>query len=149
MGVLVGDTVTTQLLDLLQDLNRQAPGDFSPCLLDKEGHELMSTDPQAHLLSMHADVRSGALRAALNSQKDGSLVYEGSHGRELMAAYVGLPTYGNNKVGGWRVVSLATYYAIMKPVSASINRMLAVLLATLAGTVILGLLVARHLLNPY
>jgi hypothetical protein len=98
-GVLVGDIVTTQLLDLLQDLSRQAPGDEFPCLLDKAGHVLMSTDPQAHLLSTHADVRSGALRAALDSSKDGYLIYEGSHGRKLMAGYTALPTYGDNKVG--------------------------------------------------
>jgi signal transduction histidine kinase/CheY-like chemotaxis protein len=147
-GVLVGDIVTAQLLDLLQDLSRQAPGDEFPCLLDKAGHVLMSTDPQAHLLSTHGDVRSGALRTALNSPKDGYLIYEGSHGRKLMAGYIGLPAYGDNKVGSWRLVSLATYDAIMKPVSASFDRMLAILLATLAGTVILGLLVARHLIKP-
>jgi Cache domain len=130
-GVLVGDVVTTQLLSLLQDLNRQAPGDEFPCLLDKSGHVLMSTDPQAHLLLTHADVKSGALQAALNSPNDGYLVYEGSRGHKLMAGYIGLPTYGDNKVGGWSLVSLASYDAIMKPVSASFDRMLIVLLATL------------------
>jgi signal transduction histidine kinase/CheY-like chemotaxis protein len=147
-GVLVGDVVTTQLLGLLQDLNRQAPGDEFPCLLDKAGHVLMSTDPQAHLLSTHADVKSGALRAVLNSQNDGYLVYEGSHGHKLLAGYIGLPTYGDNKVGGWSLVSLASYDAIMKPVRASFDRMLAVLLGTLVGTAVLGLLVARHLIKP-
>ena len=148
VGVLVGDVVTTQLLDLLKDLKRQAPGDEFPCLLDKAGLILMSTDPQAHLLLRHADLRSGALGPALNSRNDGYLVYEGSHGHKLMAGYIGLPTYGDNKIGSWRLVSLASYDAIMKPVSASFNRMLAVLLATLAGTAVLGLWVARHLIKP-
>jgi hypothetical protein len=83
----------------------------------------MSADPQAHLLSTHADMGSGALRAALNNPNDGYLVYEGSHGRKLMAGYIGLSTYGDNKAGSWRLVSLATYDAIMKPVSASFNQM--------------------------
>jgi CheY-like chemotaxis protein len=96
VGVVVGDVVTSQLLDLLQDLKRRAPGDEFPCLLDNAGLVLMSTDPQAHLLSTHADVRSGALRPALNNRNDGYLVYDGSHGHKLMAGYTSLPTYGDN-----------------------------------------------------
>jgi len=71
---------------------------FLVCL-DKAGLVLMSADPQAHLLSTHADMGSGALRAALNNPNDGYLVYEGSHGRKLMAGYIGLSTYGDNKAG--------------------------------------------------
>ena len=119
VGVLVGDVVTNQLLDLLRDLKRRSPGDEFPCLLDKTGLILMSTDPQAHLLSPLADLRSGALQAALNSTNDGYLVYEGSHGHNLMAGYISLPSYGDNKAGSWRLISLASYDAIMKPVSAS------------------------------
>jgi Cache domain len=142
VGVLVGDVVTNQLLDLLQDLKRRAPGGEFPCLLDKAGLVLMSTDPQAHLLSPHADVKSGALRAMPNSANDGYLVYEGSH--KLMAGYTRLPSYGDNKAGSWRLISLASYDAIMKPISASFSRMLAVLLATLAGAAVLGIWVARR-----
>ena len=148
VGVLVGDVVTSQLLDLLQDLKRRAPGDEFPCLLDRAGLILMSTDPQVRLLSTHPDVRSGALRTALESRADGYLVYEGSHGHKLMAGYIGLPTYGDNKAGSWRLVSLASYDAIMEPVSVSFNRMLAILLATLAGAAVLGLWVARRLVKP-
>ena len=44
VGVLVANVVTRQLLDLLQDLKQRAPGDEFPCLLDKAGRVLMSTD---------------------------------------------------------------------------------------------------------
>ena len=36
-----------------------------------------------------------------------------------MAGYTGLATYGDNKAGGWRLISLASYEAIMKPVGRS------------------------------
>ena len=45
--MMVANVVTRQLLDLLQDLKQRAPGDEFPCLLDKSGQVLMSTDPQA------------------------------------------------------------------------------------------------------
>ena len=61
VGVLVANVVTRPLLDLLQDLKRGAPGEEFPCLLDKEGRVLMSTDPQAQLLAQHPDVTNGAL----------------------------------------------------------------------------------------
>ena len=82
--------LTRQLLWLLQDLKRQAPGDESPCLLDRAGLVLMSTDPQARLVSAHADVTSGALGAALGSVSSGHLVYTDSRGHKLMAGYTEL-----------------------------------------------------------
>jgi len=94
VGVLVANVVTRQLLNLLQDLKRRAPGDEFPCLLDQEGRILMSTDPQARLLSTHPDVSSGALRAPLNNSAEGYLVYRDSLGHKLMAGYTTLWRYG-------------------------------------------------------
>ena len=133
MGVLVANVLTRQLLWLLQDLKQQAPGDEFPYLLDKAGLVLMSTDPHARLLSAHADVTSGALRAALGSGNNGHLVYTDSRGHKLMAGYTSLATYGDNNAGGWRLISLASYETIMKPADESFNRMMGMLLATLVG----------------
>ncbi len=52
---------------------------------------------------------SGALRAPLNSRDNGYLVYTGSQGHKLMAGYARLRTYGANKAGDWRLISLASY----------------------------------------
>ncbi len=90
VGVLVANVLTRQLLWLLQDLKRQTPGGESPCLLDRAGLVLMSTDPQARLVSAHADLTSGALGAALGSVSSGHLVYTDSRGHKLMAGYTEL-----------------------------------------------------------
>jgi two-component system, sensor histidine kinase and response regulator len=148
VGVLVANVLTRQLLWLLQDLKQQAPGDEAPCLLDNAGLVLMSTDPQAHLVSAHADVTSGALRAVLGSVNNGYLVYTGSRGHRLMAGYTGLATYGDNQAGGWRLVSLVSYEIVMKPANESFNRMMGILVATLLAAGVLGVLVSRRLVQP-
>jgi PAS domain S-box-containing protein len=148
VGVLVANVVTQQLLNLLQDLKRRAPGDEFPCLLDKEGRVLMSTNPQARLLTPHPDVSIGALRWPLNSRADGYLVYRDSFGHKLMAGYTTLWTYGANQVGDWRLITLASYDAIMKPVTLTFDRMLGILFATLVGAAGLGLWLARRLAKP-
>src|SRR5580704_18624676 len=96
VGVLVADVLTRQLLWLLKDLERQAPGNESPCLVDKAGLVLMSVDPHPDRIAGHADVRSGALRAALGDVRS---VYTDSRGHKLMAGYSALATYGDNKAG--------------------------------------------------
>ena len=121
VGVLVGDIVTDPLRDLLEDLKRRAPGDGSACLLDKGGLVLMTTDPQATLLSPHPDVTSGALRAPLGQNASGYLVYRDAHGRQQMAAYSRLRTYGANQAGEWRLITLASYDAILAPVTAIVQ----------------------------
>ncbi len=148
VGVLVANVLTRELLWLLQDLKRQAPGDESPCLLDRAGLVLMSTDPYARLVSAHADVTSGALGAALGSDTSGHLVYTDSRGHKLMAGYTGLATYGDNKAGGWRLISLVSYETIMKPANESFNRMMGILLTTLLAAGVLGVLVARRQVKP-
>jgi signal transduction histidine kinase/DNA-binding response OmpR family regulator/HPt (histidine-containing phosphotransfer) domain-containing protein len=148
VGVLVANMVTRQLFDLLRDLKQRAPGDEFPCLLNKSGHLLMTTDPGANLLSTQPDVASGALLAPLKSQGDGYLVFQGSHGHKLMAGYATLATYGANKVGDWRLITLSSYEAIMKPVKETFDRMVAILFATLAGAAGFGLWLARRLARP-
>jgi PAS domain S-box-containing protein len=148
VGVLVANVLTRELLWLLQDLKRQTPGGESPCLLDRRGLVLMSTDPQARLVSAHADVTSGALGAALGRVSSGYLVYADSRGHKLMAGYTESATYGDNKTGGWRLISLVPYETIMRPANESFNRMMGILTATLLAAGILGILVARRQVKP-
>jgi PAS domain S-box-containing protein len=148
VGVLVANVVTRPLFDLLHDLKQHAPGGEFPCLLNKSGHVLMTTDPQAHLLSTQPDVASGALLAPLNSQADGYLVFQGSHGHKLMAGYTTLTTYGANKVGDWRLITLSPYQTSMEPATTSVKWMLGILFATLAGAAGFGLWLARRLAKP-
>jgi PAS domain S-box-containing protein len=148
VGVLVADVLTRQLLWLLQDLKRQAPGNESPCLVDKAGLVLMSVDPRPDRIAAHADVRSGALRAALGDVRSGHLVYTDSRGHKLMAGYSQLATYGDNKAGGWRLISPVSYETIMRPANDSFDRMIAILLATLLAAGVLGVLVARRQVKP-
>ena len=147
-SVLVSDIVTDPLRVLLEDLKRRAPGDGSACLLDKGGLVLMTTDPQATLLSPHPGVTGGALRAPLGQNASGYLVYWDAHGRQKMAAYSRLRAYGANQAGEWRLVTLASYDAILAPVTQSFNRTLGILFATLVGAVGLGLWLARRLADP-
>jgi signal transduction histidine kinase/DNA-binding response OmpR family regulator/HAMP domain-containing protein len=146
--VIVANVLTRQLLWLLRDLKQQSPGDEFPYLLDKAGLVLMSADPRARLLSAPAEVTSGELRAAMGSANNGHLVYTDSRGHKLMAGFTGLTTYGDNNVGGWRLISLASYGTIMKPADESFNRMMGILLATLLAAGVIGVLVSRRQVKP-
>jgi PAS domain S-box-containing protein len=148
VSVLVAHVLTRQLLWLLRDLKRQAPGDEPACLLDKAGLVLMSTDPRVHLLSAHPDVTSGVLRGALGNIHSGHLVYTDSDGHKVMAGYTGLATYGDNEAGGWRLVSLASYQTIMKPANQSFDRMMIILLATLLAAGVFSVLISRRQVKP-
>ena len=148
VSVLVSNIVTDPLRILLEDLKRRTPGDGSACLLDERGLVLMTTDPQATLLSPHPDVTGGALRAPLGQNLNGYLAYRDVHGRQQMAAYSRLRAYGANQAGEWRLITLASYDAILAPVMESFNRTLDILFATLVGAVGLGLWLARRLTAP-
>src|SRR4051794_33267559 len=104
--VLVGNIMTDSLRDLLHDLKRHAPGEGSACLLDQRGLILLTTDPQAPLLSVHPDVTGGALREPLSQNASGYLVYKDAHGRKRMAGYSRLGAYGANQAGNWRLITI-------------------------------------------
>ena len=75
-------------------------------------------------------------------------MYRDTHGRQQMAAYSPLRAYGANQAGNWRLVTVASYGAILAPVTQSFNPTLGILLATLLGAVGLGLWLARRLAEP-
>ena len=60
----------------------------------------------------------------------------------------GYGAYGANQAGEWRLVTLASYDAILAPVTESFNRTLGILFATLVAAVGLGLWLARRLADP-
>ena len=90
----------------------------------------------------------GALRAPLGQNGSGYLIYRGAHGRQQMAGYSRLRAYGANQTGNWWLVTLASYEAILAPVTQSFNPTLGILVATLVGAVGLGLWMARRLADP-
>jgi two-component system, sensor histidine kinase and response regulator len=65
-----------------------------------------------------------------------------------MAGYSRLGAYGANQAGNWQLITLASYDAILAPVTQSFNRTFGILLATLVGAVGLGFWLARHLAHP-
>jgi HAMP domain-containing protein len=148
VSVLVSDIVTDPLRGLLEDLKRHALGDESACLLDKGGLVLMTTDPQEPLLSTLPDVAVGALLAPFGQNASGYLVARDARGRQQMAGYSRLRAYGANQAGEWGLITLASYDAILAPVTQSFNRTLGILFVTLAGAVGLGLWLARRLADP-
>jgi PAS domain S-box-containing protein len=148
VDVVVANVLTRQLLWLLKDLKQQAPGDEFPYLVDKEGLVLMSANTRVRLLSAPPEVSSGELRAAMGGAKNGHLVYTDSRGHNLMAGFTGLATYGDNNIGGWRLISLASYATIMKSADESFSRMMVVLSATLLGAGALGVVVSRRQVKP-
>jgi two-component system sensor histidine kinase/response regulator len=145
--VLVGDIVIDHLRDLLKDLKRDASGDQCAYLLDK-GVVLMATDPRATLLSPLPNVTCGRLLAALVQSASGNLVYRNAHGRQQIAGYSRLRTYGTNEAGNWQLVTLASHDAMVAPVTQSFNRTLGILFLTVVGAVGLGLWLARRLADP-
>ena len=100
VSVLVGDIATDPLRDFLEDLKRNDSGNESACLLDKGGLVLMTTEPEVALLSLHPDVNSGALQVTLGQNASGNLVYWDAHGRQQMAGYSRLRSYGANHPAG-------------------------------------------------
>ena len=148
VGVLVGSMMTGQLRALLQGLKQSALGDNSPFLLDKDGRVLMTMDSSASLLSVHPDVTNGPLRTLLSSGDTGYLVYKDSRGHQVMAGYAAMWNYSASSVGDWRLISLASYDAIMKPATEIFNRPLSLLFATLAGATFFGFWVAGRLAKP-
>jgi two-component system, sensor histidine kinase and response regulator len=148
VSVLVGDIATGPLRDLLEDLKRHALGNESACLLDKAGLILMTTEPEVPLLSPRPDLTNGALQVMSGQNASGNLVYRDEHGRQKLAGYSRLQRYGANQAGEWRLITLASYNAILAPVTQSFHRTLGILLATLVGAVGLGLWMARRLAHP-
>jgi signal transduction histidine kinase/CheY-like chemotaxis protein/HPt (histidine-containing phosphotransfer) domain-containing protein/HAMP domain-containing protein len=88
------------------------------------------------------------LLAPLSDRANGYLVFPGSHGHKVMAGFATLSTYGANKIGDWRLITLSSYQAIMKPATETFDRMLGILFATLAGAAGCGLWLARRLAKP-
>jgi len=115
IGLLVSEVNVTELFDVVADIDQQTIGDEYAYLVDDPGNILITTDPNARLLSPHKDLAIESLQAKLEGDMNGYAIYNNSDNRKVISGYADLGEYGAEMTGDWSLLATAPYDTIMAP----------------------------------
>ena len=145
-GVLVSELLNAPFEEMLRDVNRRALDAQEAYLVDQRGNVLLSAGTRDAIGSQ--DLTSDPhLAAQLREDQAGWLIVERG-GKSFIVAHTKLPTYGVNRSGGWSVVTIAPYAAVVAPVKRMFVQALPIVLIALLVGAGAAMLLARRIAHP-
>jgi len=146
-GVLIAEMFNAPFEEMLRDVNRGVSGTQRAYLLDSNGRALLSSDAYDPDVLKDTLAANPELALRMKDQRAGWLILE--HGRDpFIAAHTVLPTYGANRVGGWSIVTVAPYAAVVAPVRSMFIQAAAIVSVALVISAIVAIMLARRTARP-
>ncbi|MET0533177.1 MAG: ATP-binding protein, partial [Steroidobacter sp.] len=146
-GVLVAELLDAPFEELLSEINERSVGGQGAYLLDANGAQVLGFgSDNGSALSTMLDANP-ALLARINREDSGWELVADSN-EAVLVAFTRLPTYGANRAGGWRVVTIAPYSEVIAPVREMFFHATWVVLLALIGCSAAAILIARRTARP-
>ena len=146
-GILVSELLNAPFEEMLRDVNRRALGAQQTYLVDERGNVLLSAGTRDAARSQENLASDPHLAAQLREDQAGWLVVDRA-GKSFIVAHTKLPTYGANRSGGWSVVTVAPYAAVIAPVQRMFLQALPIVLIALLVSAAAAILLARRIAHP-
>jgi signal transduction histidine kinase/ActR/RegA family two-component response regulator len=147
-GVLIAELLDAPFEEMLRDISKRTRGTQRAYLIEPNGDKLLSSDPmdrgQQLRLVMQADP---TLLERMSRNEAGWTLVE-REGEFVLVAFTRLPTYGVNRAGGWRVVTIAHYADVIAPVRHMFLQAAWIVLVALILSAIAAFLIARRMARP-
>ncbi|HEY0684797.1 MAG TPA: ATP-binding protein [Steroidobacter sp.] len=147
-GVLIAELLDAPFEEMLRDISKRIRGTQRAYLIEPNGDKLLSSDPmdrgQQLRLVMQADP---TLLERMSRNEAGWTLVE-REGEFVLVAFTRLPTYGVNRAGGWRVVTIAHYADVIAPVRHMFFQAAWIVLIALILSAVAAFLIARRMARP-
>jgi signal transduction histidine kinase len=146
-GILVSELLNAPFEEMLRDVNRRALGAQQTYLVDEHGDVLLSAGTRDAARPPENLAGDPHLAAQLREDQAGWLIVNRA-GKSVIEAHTKLPTYGVNHSGGWSVVTVAPYAAVIAPVKRMFLQALPIVLIALLVSAAAAILLARRIAHP-
>jgi signal transduction histidine kinase/DNA-binding response OmpR family regulator len=146
-GVLVSEILNAPIEDMLRDVNRGGTGAQRAYLVDDHGHVLLSSGAHAADTLQSNEVFNPALAERLRQEQSGSLIVDRGD-TPFVVAFTSLPTYGVNRAGVYRVVTVAPYADVIAPVRHMFWQALPLLGVALLISALAAIWIASRIARP-
>lgn len=147
-GVLVGEMLDAPFEEMLRDVGERATGAQQAYLIEPDGQQLLSSetaDDGGRLRSILA--ADPTLLERMRGQDAGWALIQ-RPGEPVLVAFTRLPTYGANRAGGWRVITIARYADVLAPVREMFFQTAWIVLLVLLLGSIAAIVIARRTARP-
>lgn len=147
-GVLVAELLDAPFEEILRDISEHAIGTQQAYLMEVGGKSVLSSDRVAgderlrSVLAAHPEL----LRRMSRDDAGWALVERTDE--PMLVAFTRLPTYGANRAGGWRVVTIAPYAQVIAPVREMFFHAAWIVLLALIVSSIAAIVIARRTAAP-
>ena len=147
-GVLIAELLDAPFEEMLRDISSRAIGSQHSYLVGAGGEQLLSSDHESQGAKLLPVLRvDPTLGERMDRDDAGWAIVE--HGdAPMMVGFTRLPTYGANRAGGWRVITIAPYADVIAPVRQMFLHAVAIVLLALVLSSIAAIVIAQRTARP-
>ena len=148
-GVLIAELLDAPFEEMLRDLGDRGAGAQQAYVIGIETQELLlSSEAVPNDERMNAVLRADPTLIARMNQDDSGWALVEHTDEPVLVAFARLPTYGINRVGGWRVITIAPYAEVIAPVQKMFFHAAWIVLFALILSSAAAIVVARRTARP-
>ncbi len=147
-GVLIAELLDAPFEEMLRDISTRDIGTQQAYLMEIGGHELLSSDQNASGRRLRAALDSDPTLTERMNRNDAGWALLDRLDEPVLVAFTRLPTYGANRAGGWRVITIAPYSDVIAPVRKMFLQAALIVLFALILSSVAAIVIARRTARP-
>jgi signal transduction histidine kinase/DNA-binding response OmpR family regulator len=147
-GILIAELLDAPFEEMLSEISERTVGGQHAYIVEVGGERVLSSDRHDDGEALRSIVVAAPGLLARIDKEDAGWALVTHTEEPVLVAFTRLPTYGANRAGGWRVITIAPYADVIAPVRAMFLHAAWVVLLALVVCSIAAIVIARRTARP-
>jgi signal transduction histidine kinase/CheY-like chemotaxis protein len=147
-GVMIAELLDAPFEEMLRDISKRATAERQAYLIELDGDKLLGSQAAGDDKSLRSVLKADPMLLDRMSRDDAGWVLIKNTDQPMLVAFTRLPTYGANRAGGWRVVTIANYADVIAPLREMFFQIAWLGAIALTFSAIAAIVIARRTARP-
>jgi signal transduction histidine kinase/DNA-binding response OmpR family regulator len=147
-GVLIAELLDAPFEEMLREISKRTVGGQRAYLVEVSGEPVLSSNGSDDAKILRTVMAAAPQLLVRIGREDAGWALVENAEQAVLVAFTRLPTYGANRAGGWRVITIAPYADVIAPVREMFLHAAWVVLIALIICSIAAIVIARRISRP-
>lgn len=147
-GVMIAELLDAPFEEMLRDISKRATAGQQAYLIELDGDRLLGSHRASDDKTLRAVLEADPTLLERMGRDDAGWALVKHTDQPMLVAFTRLPTYGANRAGGWRVVTIANYADVIAPLRDMFFQIAALVTLALVFSAVAAIVIARRTAQP-
>jgi signal transduction histidine kinase/DNA-binding response OmpR family regulator len=147
-GVMIAELLDAPFEEMLRDISKRASAERQAYLIELDGDRLLGSHASGDDQRLRSVLKADPTLLERMGRDDAGWALIRNTDEPMLVAFTRLPTYGANRAGGWRVVTVANYADVIAPLREMFFQIVGLVALALVFCAVAAIVIARRTARP-